>query len=300
MSNFDLHKLMAEAGDNLDAESKARIAEALRAAVSAAEGEATSRAKKATQDALEELTGSLRGLTATAEGEMGETIEKASHARSMLIRAIDNASSTPDAVAQRVNAATDQALSKAKAIGADLETRLNKEATRADALRQELDALKAQSVDLSQARKWTLAMLGAAALIVLVAVLVGWFWASQIIAQGRADLDRQVASLSEEIVNFEADAETARLEGIEMAELRDQIGAELTRVRELQDEIGLELVRDDRVIEIRLGDVILRPWRDRTLVITDEGRLLEPFSGGAALNDVARYAGRMWRTTPAN
>ena len=83
-------------------------------------------------------------------------------------------------------------------------------------------------------------------------------------------------------------------------EAADQIGAELTRVRELQDEIGLRLVRDDRVVEIRLGDVILRPWRGRILVITNEGRQLEPFSGGAALNDVARYAGRMWRTTPAN
>ena len=300
MSKFDLDKLLSQAGDDLDTESKERISEALRGAVSAAEAEAASRAGKVAQDTLETLRGSLRGIAEATEGEVGETIEKASHARSALIRAIDNASSTPDAVAQRVEVATDRAVSKAKAIGKDLETRLNKEAARADALRKELDALKAQSLDLSQARKWALAMLGAATLVVLIAGLIGYAWSSRIIANGQSDLIEQIAVLEAETEGARADVEAARLQSIEMADLRDQISAELTRVRELQDEIGLRLVRDDRVVEIRLGDVILRPWRGRILVITDEGLQLEPFSGGAALNDVARYAGRMWRTTPAN
>jgi hypothetical protein len=300
MSKFDIDKLLAQAGDDLDAESKTRVTAALRAAVSATEAEVTSKAEQATQEALGALRASLEGLTEVADGEMGEAIKKASYARSALIRAIQDAESIPKLVEQRVNGATDQALSKAKTIGKDLEGRLSKETARADALRKELDVIKAQSLDLSQARKWALAMLGAAALIVLAAGLIGWVWSARIVAEGRAELDQQVASLTEQITVLEAETDTARLAGIEMADLRDQIGVELNRFRELREEIGLELVRDDRVVEIRLGDVILRPWRGRTLVITDEGRQLEAFSGGAALNDVARYAGRMWRTTDAN
>lgn len=88
-------------------------------------------------------------------------------------------------------------------------------------------------------------------------------------------------------------------EAHDMADLRDQIGAELNRYREMREEIGLELVRDDNIIEVRLGDVILRPWRGQTLVIIDEGRSLEAFSGGASLNGLGHYRGRMFRTRPA-
>lgn len=110
----------------------------------------------------------------------------------------------------------------------------------------------------------------------------------------------QIARDHEARIADRAEQENAALSAAsDMADLRDRVGAELTRFREVQEEIGLELVRDDNVIEVRLGDVILRPWRGQTLVIIDEGRSLETFSGGASLNGLGHYRGRMFRTRPA-
>lgn len=64
MSRFDLKKLLAEANADLDAEARARLTEALNAAVEATEREAILRASEATQAALDVLKEQLRAVEA--------------------------------------------------------------------------------------------------------------------------------------------------------------------------------------------------------------------------------------------
>jgi hypothetical protein len=130
-------------------------------------------------------------------------------------------------------------------------------------------------------------------------VQIGQRSAQNAYAEEFARLDQIANDREIRIAEFAEQENAALSEAHDMADLRDQIGAELNRFREMREEIGLELVRDDRVIEVRLGDVILRPWRGQTLVIIDEGRSLEAFSGGASLNGLGHYRGRMFRTRPA-
>lgn len=173
--------------------------------------------------------------------------------------------------------------------------------------RKEIDAL--QSVErqaaglLKKAQVWVIIGAVLAAIGIIAAswagVQIGQRSAQNARAEELARLDQVTLAHESRIAELTEQENTAVSEAHDMADLRDQIGAELNRLRELQEEIGLELVRDDRVIEVRLGDVILRPWRGQILIIVDEGRQLEAFTGGAALNDITRYKGRMFRTQPA-
>lgn len=314
MSRFDLEKLLAEANADLDAEARARLTEALNAAVEATEREATLRASQATQTALEGLRAQLeaveaKSLAQATKGAQGVT-EAYRKALGQLER--DNRRAEQDA-AGAIKVMTIEA-DKARAV--EKQTReAAQEASKAATLaqqtmvhaRKEIDTLQGvqRQTDglLKKARSFAIAGAVLAAFGIIVAswagAKIGQRSAQNAYAEEFARLD-QVAFDQEARIAELAEQENAALsEAHDMADLRDQIGAELNRLREMREEIGLELVRDDRVIEIRLGDVILRPWRGQVLVIIDEGRKLEAFSGGAALNDITRYEGRMFRTRPA-
>lgn len=131
----------------------------------------------------------------------------------------------------------------------------------------------------------------AAGTIALIALLLsGWIG----IRHGQQTAESAHAA---RLVELSETAQAAQAEAEAMEARRAGIEAELERIVELREEIGLELVRDDSIVEIRLGDVVLRLWRGHTLVIVDDGRELEPFSGGASLNELGHYRGRMFRIT---
>lgn len=314
MSRFDLKKLLAEAHADLDAEARARLTEALNAAVEATEREAALRASEATQAALEGLRAQLKAaeaesLAQATKGAQGVT-ETYRKALGQLER--DNRRAEQDA-AGAVKAMTIEA-DKARAV--EKQTReAAQDASRAATLagqrieqaQNEIDTLQGVQRQTDGLLKKARTLVIAGAVLAFLGIIVA-SWAGIQIGQRSAQsayaeefgrLDQVALEYETRIAELAEQQNAALSEAQDMADLRDQIGAELNRLREMREEIGLELVRDDRVIEIRLGDVILRPWRGQVLVIVDEGRRLEAFSGGAALNEITRYEGRMFRTRPA-
>lgn len=311
MNRFDLKKLLAEANADLDATARARLAEALNAAVEATEREATLRASQATQAALEGLRAQLEAVEAKSLAQATKGAQDVTEAYRKALGQLerDNRRAEQDAAgavrvmiieadkARAVEKQTREAAQDASRAATLAGQRIEQAQNEIDALQgvqRQTDGLlkKAQTLVIAGA---VLAVFGIIAAS-WVGVQIGHRSAQNAYAEELARLD-QVATDREARI---AEQENAALsEAHDMADLRDQIGAELTRFREMRAEIGLELVRDDRVIEIRLGDVILRPWRGQVLVIIDEGRRLEAFSGGAALNEITRYEGRMFRTRPA-
>lgn len=314
MSRFDLKKLLAEANADLDAEARARLTEALNAAVEATEREAILRASEATQAALDVLKEQLRAVEAqslaqSTKGahslveahsgtlkEMAAQIKQVEKDATLAACSVASGVSAARAIAVQTRAATKEA-SQAAVLLQGEKTKIQKEVETLQNVQRQTDGL------LKKAR--TLIITGAVLAVfgVIVAswvgVQIGERSAQNAYAEEFARLDQVTFDREARIAELTEQENAALSEAHDMADLRDQIGAELNRYREMREEIGLELVRDDNIIEVRLGDVILRPWRGQTLVIIDEGRSLEAFSGGASLNGLGHYRGRMFRTRPA-
>lgn len=314
MSRFDLKKLLAEANADLDAEARVRLTEVLNAAVEATEREAALRASEATQAALEDLRAQLKAVEAEslAQATKGAQSVTEAYRKALGQLAMHSQRAEQDAT----GAVKVMAFEANKARAVEIRTReAAQDASRAATLagqkieqaHNEIDALQGvqRQTDglLKKARTLVIAGAVLAFLGIIVAswagVQIGQRSAQNAYAEEFARLDQLALDRQTRIAELAEQENEALSEAHDMADLRDQIGAELTRFREMREEIGLELVRDDRVIEIRLGDVILRPWRGQVLVIIDEGRRLEAFSGGAALNEITRYEGRLFRTRPA-
>lgn len=314
MSRFDLEKLLAEASADLDATARARLTEALNAAVEATEREATLRASQATQAALDDLRAQMKAVEAEtlAQGTKGaESVteayrkalgqlemhsQRAEQDATGAVKVMAFEANKARAVEKQTREAAQDASRAATLAGQRIEQAQNEIETLQGVQRQTDGLLKkARTLVMAGA---VLAVLGIIAAS-WVGVQIGHRSAQNAYAEELARLDQVATDREARIAELAEQENTALSEAHDMADLRDQIGAELTRFREMREEIGLELVRDDRVIEIRLGDVILRPWRGQVLVIIDEGRRLEAFSGGAALNEITRYEGRMFRTRPA-
>lgn len=314
MSRFDLKKLLAEANADLDATARERLAEALNAAVEATEREAMLRASEATQAALDgfkeqlsaieaqslaQSTKGAHGLVKAHSGALKELeaqIKQVEKDATLAACSVASGVSAARAIEVQTLAATKEA-SQAAALIQGEKTKIQKEVETLQNVQRQTDGLlkKARTLIITGA---VLAVLGLMAAIWVGATL-GQRSAQNAHATEFARLE-QISRDHEARIADLAEQENAALSAAsDMADLRDRIGAELTRFREVQEEIGLELVRDDNVIEVRLGDVILRPWRGQTLVIIDEGRSLETFSGGASLNGLGHYRGRMFRTRPA-
>lgn len=314
MSRFDLEKLLAEASADLDATARARLTEALNAAVEATEREAKLRASQATQAALEGLRAQLeaveaKSLAQATKGAQGVTEayrkglgqlerdnRRAEQDAAGAVRVMIIEANKARAVEKQTREAAQDASRAATLAGQRIEQAQNEIDTLEGVQRQTAGLLKkAQTLVIAGA---VLAVFGIIAAS-WVGVQIGHRSAQNAYAEELARLDQVAIDREARIAELAEQEHAALSEAHDMADLRDQIGAELNRFREMRAEIGLELVRDDRVIEIRLGDVILRPWRGQVLVIIDEGRRLEAFSGGAALNEITRYEGRMFRTRPA-
>lgn len=258
MSKLDLDKYLAAAEADLDAEARERIRSALGAAVDAAEVEVRARASQAAEGAAESLRGSVRVSSQDMDAQAENAAQKASAARSALLEVVDEANDMPERVQARIKAAQDAAICKVASIADDLRSRIDAEAARAESLSKELEDLKTKSLDLSQARRWTIAMLAATALVALIIILVVSLWGSRIVEQGHVERLEQRATLKAEAEAARAGVENIRLEGVELADLRDQIGADLNRLRAIQEELGIELIRrDDRELELRMGDAVI-------------------------------------------
>lgn len=314
MSRFDLKKLLAEANADLDATARERLAEALNAAVKAAEREAMLRASEATQAALDgfkeqlsavgaqslaQSTKGAHGLVEAHSGALRELeaqIKQVEKDATLAACSVASGVSAARAIEVQARAATKEA-SQAAALIQGEKAKIQKEVETLQNVQRQTDGLlkKARTLIITGA---VLAVLGLMAAIWVGAIL-GQRSAQNAHAAEFARLEQIARDHEARIANLAEQGNAALSAASDMADLRDQIGAELTRLREVQEEIGLELVRDDNIIEVRLGDVILRPWRGQTLVIIDQGRSLEAFSGGASLNGLGHYRDRMFRTRPA-
>lgn len=314
MSAFDFEKLLAAAEADLDAAARARVKEALTAAVEATEEEARRRATEVSTAILERHAKQLEALKAQAmvgaktdadnlveahrdalkglEAEIRRVETDATSAA----RSVASGVSAARGVEAQIRAASSEASQAAKLIKAE-QTKAQEEIETLKAHQRQMDDLlkKGRALVMTVA---VLAVLGITAAI-WVGATSGQRSAQNAYAAEFARLEQVAQGHEARIAELVEQENTAFAAATDMADLRDQIGTELNRLREVQEEIGLELVRDDSVIEVRLGDVILRPWRGQTLVIIDEGRRLEAFSGGASLNGLGNYVGRMFRTRPA-
>ncbi len=270
----------------LDAEltRKARdVAAALQSVNAAQQGlrRAADRAAAETADtALHKLeravNSSLNAAVERLKAETAETTQKSADARSELLSAIRNAQIASKAMENQIRTAQAAVTSTAKAMTSDMETRIRAESERAASWSRELDGLKTRSVDLREARKWTLAMLVVGAAVAALFLVSGFAWSSRIVAQGQDELLQQMSLVEAEITQGRVELEAILREGTELAEARDRIGAELNTLREVQSQLGLELIRrDDREVELRLGDATMTHelHRDRTTVGIGDVRL---------------------------
>lgn len=313
MSRFDLDKLLAEANADLDAAARARLTEALNAAVEATEREAMIRASEAMQAALDGLREQLKAVEAENLAQATKGAQRVTDAYRKALGQLEMHSQRAEQDA--AGAVKVMAFEANKARAVEIRTReAAEDASRAATLAgQRIEQAQNQIDTLQGVQRQTDGLLKKARGFVIAGAVLAAFgifaasWAGAKIGQRSAQnayaeefarLDQLALDRQTRIAELAEQENTAFSEAHDMADLRDQIGAELSRLREMREEIGLELVRDDRVIEVRLGDVILRPWRGQVLVIVDEGRRLEAFSGGAALNEITRYEGRMFRTRP--
>jgi len=270
----------------LDAEvsRKARDVAAALQSVNAAQQGLRSAAEKAVSEtadtALHKLdrvvSSSLNAAVERLIAEAAQATQKSADARSELLGAIRTADVASKAMEDQIKAAQAEATSKAKAMTNDLKARIRAEAARAEAWSRELDTLTARSMDLHQARKWTMAMLAVGAVVSGLFILSGFAWSSRIVAQGQDELLQQVAQIEGEIAQGRAEIEATLREGTALADARDRIGAELNTLRQVQDQLGIELMRrDDREIQLRLGDATITHElrRDRTTVGMGDVRL---------------------------
>lgn len=296
MSAFDFDKILSAAANDLDQESRERISQALTAAVEAAEREAGAKANQATKEALERLTAALQSHEAKAENQASNDAQRLTHVHRQAVSLIRE----EQAAVERQAASTVQSVEQAT-------KNAHREATKMqEVTKQAIQKTKTATQTAALLEKARFFLIAGAVFAILGLIAASWAGvqigqrsAQSAYAAEFARLDEVALSHESRIAELVEQESTALSEAHEMADIRDTINAEMTRLVELREEIGLELVRDNRAVEIRLGDVMLRPWRGRTLVIIDEGRQLEAFSGGAALNDVARYRGRMFKTQPA-
>lgn len=314
MSRFDLKKLIAAAEADMDAAARARVEEALTAAVEATEQEVRLRASEVSNAVLERLAEQLKALKAQAVTEstkgahslveahrgalkeLEAQIKQVEKDATLAACSVASGVSAARAIEVQTRAATKEA-SQAAALIQGEKTKIQKEVETLQNVQRQTDGLlkKARTLIITRA---VLAVLGLMAAIWVGATL-GQRSAQNAHATEFARLEQLARDHEARIADLAEQENAALSAASDMADLRDRIGAELTRLREVQEEIGLELVRDDNIIEVRLGDVILRPWRGQTLVIIDEGRSLEAFSGGASLNGLGHYRDRMFRTRPA-
>jgi hypothetical protein len=315
MSRFDLDKRLAAIDADLDAAIIERFKQALTAAVDDAEREAQLRASEATQGALGGFRRQLEALEAKAVAQSTEGAQSLVERHRAALEGLEAQMKRTEQDAASVARSVANEAKEARAVEDEIRDAAQSASKAAASAEQTRDAAIRETSVLRDVQQQTTGLMRKARLFLIAGVvfallgllaagwvggLIGQQAADQVYATEFARLAEEVQAHEDRIAELVIDEEAAFVEADRMATTRDRIRGEMNRITELQDEIGLEVVRDSRgVVEIKLGDVMLRPWRGRTLVIIDEGRQLEAFSGGAALNYVARYRGRMFRTQPA-
>jgi hypothetical protein len=308
---FDFAQFYEAAKDDIDAETIARIQKAHTAAVDAAVREAEVKTAKASERALECVRGQLESLEAQAIAKSAASAQSTSktlratreRAHEDMRQVEQNVASMARSVALAVNEAQETIKQTRAAVKTASDATALMDRSKA-AAEKEINALRmSQDQSAKLLRKAQMFLIVGAVLALLGLSVAGWIGAlignqaaSDAYAVEFARLGEIAQAQESRIAELALEEEMALTDAYGMVTRRDEIRAELERIVELREDIGFELVRDDRVVEIRLGDVMLRPWRGRTLVIVDEGRKLEAFGGGAALNDIYRYRGRMFQT----
>lgn len=308
---FDFAQFYEAAKDDIDAETIARIQKAHTAAVDAAVREAEVKTAKASERALERVRGQLESLEAQAIAQSTKGAQSLTQAhraalgglRADIAQVEQHAASTARSMALAGSEAQETAKQTRAAAKTAADATALMERSKA-VVQKQINALRtSQDQSVKLLRNAQLFLIAGAVLALLGLFMAGWIGArignqaaSDAYAVEFARLGEIAQAQESRIAELALEEEMALTDAYGMVTRRDEIRAELERIVELREDIGLELVRDDRVVEIRLGDVMLRPWRGRTLVIVDEGRKLEAFGGGAALNDINRYRGRMFQT----
>lgn len=298
MSSFDLDKILAAIEGDMDQEARDRVVQTLTEAVEAAEAEAEKRTRKAGEAALErhrEALAALGGTLDTKTAEVASATRSAAQASQNLRdaanraaskaaeRAVERLKSRLEGLGQNMGnleqemASTERSVESADAARQTLEVA----STKATQASSELD--KAQDKAKILMRKAQVLALIGACLAILGIVAAGWVggiighrsageaYAGEFerLANVAQSHEARIAELVEQESRAEAEADA-------MAATRDRIRVEQDQVRQAQEELGIELIRrDDREIELRMGDAIITRelGRERTTVGLGDVRL---------------------------
>lgn len=291
MSRFDLEKLLAEANADLDAEARARLTEALNAAVEATGREATLRASQATQAALEGFRAQLEALEAESLAQATKGAQGVTEAYRKALGQLEMHSQRAEEDA--TGAVKVMAFEANKARGVEIRTReAAQDASRAATLAgQRIEQAQNEIDTLQGVQRRTDGLLKKARTLVIAGAVLAVFgiisasWGGAQIGQRSAQnaraeefvrLDQVALDYETRIAELAEQENAALIEVQDMADLRDQIGTDLNNLREVQDELGIELIRrDGREIELRMGDATITRElrRQRTTVGLGDVRL---------------------------
>lgn len=291
MSRFDLEKLLAEANANLDATARARLTEALNAAVEATEREAILRASGATQAAMESFAAQLKAMEAEslaqatkgAQGVTGTYRKALDKLELDTRRARHDAAGAVKAMAAEANKAR-AVEGRVREVAQEVFVAVAQASQRIEHVRKEIDMLQGvqRQTDglLKKARTFAIA---GAVFAVFGIIVAGWAGAKigqrsaqSARAQEFVRLDHVALDYETRIAGLVEQENAVLIEVQDIVDLRDRISSDLNNLREVQDELGIELIRrDGREIELRMGDATITRElrRQRTTVGLGDVRL---------------------------